>query len=101
MCDCFLLSVIRSTKGFFKRVWAGPYECFKITNHTGDDLVTLIQRKEEMVEKYANAFIELAQKEGIPAPKRKTIMYKLRRMSPGEIERVYDARCRFGIVNLT
>mgnify|MGYP000189402979 FL=1 len=101
MCDCFLLSVIRSTKGFFKRVWAGPYECFKITNHTGDDLVTLIQRKEEMVEKYANAFIELAQKEGIPAPKRKTIMYKLRRMSPGEIERVYDARCRFGIMNLT
>ena len=101
MCDCFLLSVIRSTKGFFKRVWAGPYECFKITNHTGDDLVTLVQRKEEMVEKYANAFIELAQKEGIPAPKRKTIMYKLRRMSPGEIERVYDARCRFGIMNLT
>ena len=101
MCDCFLHSVIRSTKGFFKRVWAGPYECFKITNHTGDDLVTLIQRKEEMVEKYANAFIELAQKEGIPAPKRKTIMYKLRRMSPGEIERVYDARCRFGIMNLT
>ena len=101
MCDCFLLSVIRSTKGFFKRVWAGPYECFKITNHTGDDLVTLIQRKEEMVEKYANAFIELAHKEGIPAPKRKTIMYKLRRMSPGEIERVYDARCRFGIMNLT
>lgn len=101
MCDCFLLSVIRSTKGFFKRVWAGPYECFKITNHTGDDLVTLIQRKEEMVEKYANAFIELAQKEGIPAPKRKTIMYKLRRMSPGEIERVYDACCRFGIMNLT
>ena len=50
MCDCFLLSVIRSTKGFFKRVWAGPYECFKLTYHAGDDLVTLIQRKEGIFE---------------------------------------------------
>lgn len=51
MRDCFLLSVIRSTKGFFKRVWVGAYKCFKLTNHAGDNLITLIQRKEEMVER--------------------------------------------------
>lgn len=67
---------------------------------TGCDLVTLIERKEAIVAAYADAFIELARNEGLPEPNRKKLMYKLRQMSPGEIERVYDACSRFGVLNL-
>lgn len=86
--------MIRCAKRFAEKFRA----CFETS---GPSLADLIQRKEELVEQYADAFIELARSEEIPEPKRKTIMYKLRQMRPSEIERVYNACCRFGIGNLT
>lgn len=45
---------------------------------------------------YVNAFAELASEEDIKVDKKK-LKKKLRWYSPIDIERVYDACCRFGI----
>ena len=65
------------------------------------DFYTLFMRSERFVKQYADAFIELAKQENLAVPNRKKLLSKLRSMKPDEIERIYDACCRFGIRNLT
>lgn len=86
---------------WFKQLVATLRKRFSLNTHSaGCDLVTLIERKEALVAQYADAFIKLARNEGLPEPNRKALVYKLRRMTPSEIERVYDACSRFGVLNL-
>lgn len=59
----------------------------------------LIKRNCDALDEYVQEFIKLAAEEGIELNEKK-LRRVLSRYSFSDIERVYDACCRFGIKNL-
>ena len=97
---CFR-KVLRKTKSAMGKCGTQLRARFGVNEHLNSrDLYTLFEQHEKQVKMYADAFTKLAASEGLPKPNRKALMYKLRRMRPSEMERIYDACSRFGIQNL-